>query len=91
MPQHAGTPPLTVSRDSRSPQARAYAWASRLMTISLSMVIPGLLGYAIDRRLRWKGVFTIVGFMIGMSYGMWQLLKIARRPEGGARGSTRKD
>ena len=64
------------SRDTRSAQARAYAWASRIMTVSLEMVVPGLLGFWADNYFGTRAVFTIVGFVGGMCLGMWHLLRM---------------
>ena len=52
------------------------------MTISLEMVVPGLAGYWLDRRLAIKGLFTVIGFGLGLVVGMWHLMRIARRSEG---------
>jgi prepilin signal peptidase PulO-like enzyme (type II secretory pathway) len=64
--------------DTRSPIAIAYAWAWRVITISLEMVIPGLMGIFIDRWLGWLPVvFTILGFGLGMTAGILHLMQIA--------------
>ena len=63
--------------DGRSPQAKAYQWAMRIMTVSLEMVVPGLLGYALlDRNLGTKGLFTLLGFGLGMTMGIFHLVKM---------------
>ena len=36
--------PVTTPSDDRSPAAKAYQWASRIMVVSLEMVLPGLAG-----------------------------------------------
>ncbi len=71
---------MTEPGDTRSAQARAYQWASRIISVSLEMVVPGLIGYWIDQQLGTVAVFTIVGFIGGMCLGMWHLLKIAKSP-----------
>jgi F0F1-type ATP synthase assembly protein I len=50
------------------------------MSVSLEMVVPGLIGYWFDQQLGTVAVFTIVGFIGGMCLGMWHLLKIAKSP-----------
>jgi F0F1-type ATP synthase assembly protein I len=50
------------------------------MSVSLEMVVPGLIGYWVDQRLGTVAVFTIIGFIGGMCLGMWHLLKIAKPP-----------
>ena len=72
--------PLKVSKttpDDRSPVAVAYQWAWRIITISLEMVIPGLVGLAVDQWLGSLVVFTLLGFTFGMTVGIWHLIRIA--------------
>ena len=64
------------STDERSPAVRAYAWASRLTTVSLEMVLPGLVGYWLDLRWKTQPLLTIIGFACGLALGMWHLLKM---------------
>jgi F0F1-type ATP synthase assembly protein I len=66
-------------RDTRSAQARAYSWASRIMTVSLEMVGPGMLGYWVDGYLGTTAIFTIAGFIGGMCLGMWHLLQLVSK------------
>lgn len=65
--------------DTRSPIAIAYAWAWRVITISIMMVVPGVGGMLLDL---WLGIppvaFTLVGFGLGMVLGILQLLQIAK-------------
>ena len=70
--------------DDRSPMAVAYAWAWRVTTISMEMVIPGLVGLAVDRWLGSVVAFTILGFAAGMTLGIWHLVKL------GSPGSTKR-
>jgi F0F1-type ATP synthase assembly protein I len=75
------------SPDTRSPLAIAYEWASRIMVVSLEMVVPGLAGYGLDYWLGTKAVFVILGFILGMVLGVWHLMHMV----GGQPGSsTRK-
>ncbi len=83
---------MTEPSDTRSAQALAYQWASRIISVSLEMVVPGLGGYWIDQRFGTVAVFTIIGFIGGMCLGMWHLLKIAKSPakrQDTDRGKTR--
>jgi len=59
------------------------------MTISLTMVLPGLLGYWVDTKLGTRAVFTIGGFLAGMAYGMWQLMLIAQAGKNSGHRNTR--
>ena len=84
---------MNSPRDTRSAQAQAYHWASRVISIALEMVIPGLLGYWLDSRVGTAGFFTVCGFVLGMFLGMWHLLKIAKSEadHGSAAGGTDAD
>jgi len=52
-------------------------WTSRVTAISLEMVLPGLFGFWLDRRLGTLPLLLVVGVVIGFVTGMWQLLKLA--------------
>ncbi len=56
----------------------AVAWTSRITTISVQMIAPGIVGYLVDRKLGTKALFTLIGFAIGMALGMWQLVRVAQ-------------
>ena len=62
--------------DERSSITKAYAWASRITTVSLEMVLPGLGGYWLDGRLGSLPAFTLVGFSLGLILGIWHLIKM---------------
>jgi len=64
----------------------AYQWAARITTLAIEMVVPGLAGVWIDGRLGTKVLFTLAGFAAGITFAIWQLIKIAgqttdERPE----------
>lgn len=69
--------------------AVGYQWASRIITVSLEMVVPGLIGLAVDRWLGTLGVFTTLGFAFGMTAGIWHLIKLAKLTEGGGETESR--
>lgn len=48
------------------------------MTIALGMVVPGLVGYWLDNRLGTRALLTILGFGLGLTFGIWELLRMAR-------------
>ena len=50
------------------------------MTVSLEMVVPGILGHLVDRWLGSKVVFTLIGFSVGLTTGMFHLLRMTRQP-----------
>jgi len=58
-------------------------------TISLEMVLPGLIGYWIDLRLGTKLLFLVPGVILGFAIGMWQLIKLAGSTNGA--GSSPRD
>ncbi len=68
--------------DGRSPMAIAFEWSATIMTISLEMVVPGLLGYWIDQKLGTKAVFLLMGFAIGGTLAGAQLMRIAKTKSG---------
>ena len=65
--------------DRRPPLAQAAAWASRVMTVALEMVLPGVAGIWIDRKLGWIAICTVVGFGLGFSVALWHLLRLTRQ------------
>ncbi len=70
---------LDAESDHRSATAKAAEWASRIMTISLEMVLPGLAGYWLDGVLGTKVVFMLIGFAAGALIAFKQLLAIANQ------------
>ena len=64
--------------DDRMPMARAYQRATRGITVALGMVIPGLLGYGLDRLLEIVPVLTVGGFALGMILGIRELMRMGQ-------------
>ena len=62
------TPP-----EKRSPFAEAAIWTSRITTVVLEMILPGLAGHWLDRRFG-TGFLVLLGFAFGLTAGMWHLL-----------------
>jgi F0F1-type ATP synthase assembly protein I len=62
--------------------AIAFEWSATVMTISAEMVVPGLLGYWLDRRLGTRALFLLVGFAIGGALAGLQLMRIANKRSG---------
>ena len=67
---------MTIPSDDRSPVAKAYQWASRIMLASLEMVLPCLAGYWIDTKLGTVAVFMVIGLVGGCWLGMWHLMRM---------------
>ena len=72
---------VSPAPDSHSIVAKAYGWAARIMTVALEMVVPGVLGIWIDRQLGTVALFTVIGFGLGLSLGMWHLLRMTARKD----------
>lgn len=62
--------------------ALAMEWTSRVTAISLEMVLPGLLGYWVDRKLGSLWVFFVLGGLLGLAGGMWHLIRLAQESTG---------
>jgi len=61
--------------------AVALEWVSRITTVALEMVLPGVLGIWIDGKTGIPLVFTLLGFGLGGSLAMWHLLSMTRLPD----------
>lgn len=71
-------PAVTEQRDDRSPFAVAMEWTSRTTTISLELLVPTCFGYWLDQRLGTKGLFVILGTILGFVtalVSLWHLQK----------------
>ena len=65
-----------------SPIAVAYQWVSRITSVSLEMVLPGLAGVWLDQKLGTKILFTLLGFGVGMTGGIWHLIRMTKPSKG---------
>jgi F0F1-type ATP synthase assembly protein I len=70
---------VTTPSDNRSPIAKAYQWATRIMVVSMEMVLPGLAGYWIDRQLGSIPLFMLLGFVAGGTAAVVHLVHLTRR------------
>ena len=52
------------------------------MVVSLEMVLPGMAGYWLDQRLGTVVLFMLVGFGLGCTAAVAQLIQIARANRG---------
>lgn len=80
---------MTNPPDDRSPLAQALAWSSRITAVSLEMVLPGALGYWIDRKLGTGLVFLVVGVAAGMAGGLTHLIRMTS--DAGPQSDGRED
>ena len=72
------------SSDPFSPMGIAMEWAARIMAVALEMVLPGLAGMWLDRKLGTR-FLVLVGFAFGLTAGMWHLIRATREMKGGRR------
>jgi ATP synthase protein I len=57
--------------------ALAIEWVSRITTVALEMVLPGILGQWLDAR--WgTGFLGLAGFALGVSVGLLHLLQMTK-------------
>jgi len=64
--------------DGRASIALAGGWATRIMTVSLEMVLPGLAGYWLDQKLGTKALFMLIGFVLGCTAAVMHLIALTR-------------
>ncbi len=60
--------------------ALALEWVARIMAVALIMVVPGLAGQWLDRKLG-TGFLVLLGFGIGLPGGMGCLLLMTRQSQ----------
>jgi len=59
--------------------AVALVWVSRITTVGLEMVLPGLAGHWLDQRFGTQ-FLAIAGFAFGLTAGIWHLIIMTRPP-----------
>lgn len=69
--------------------AKAYQWAARGMSAATGMVVPAVIGYYVDKCWGTRILFTILGSALGVAFGIWQLLEMARASDKSA-GTARE-
>ena len=63
-----------------------------MTTVSLEMVVPGVIGYWIDGQLGTKMVFLVLGVILGMTTGIIHLVRMTASPKpGGPAGPKSSD
>jgi F0F1-type ATP synthase assembly protein I len=60
--------------DQRSPIALASEWVARITLVGMEMVLLGLGGSWLDKKLRTEPLFTLTGFAVGIGVGIFHLL-----------------
>lgn len=79
-------PSEPTTRDSkdgrdRSLSAIAYGKASQVASISTGLIVPGLIGYWLDARWGITPLLTLVGFAVGFSWMIFQLIQLGAGPK----------
>lgn len=71
---------LVNTVDDRSPMAKSFSKASEVTSISIMMIVPGLVGYWIDQKVGSVLVFTLLGLALGMGVAVRQLMHLVSNP-----------
>lgn len=71
---------LVNTVDDRSPIAKSFSKASEVTSISIMMIVPGLVGYWIDQKVGSVLVFTLLGLALGMGVAVRQLMLLVSNP-----------
>jgi F0F1-type ATP synthase assembly protein I len=58
--------------------AKAVAWSSEAISIAAEMVVPGLIGLWIDRKLGTVMLFLVLGVALGMTLGLIHLVRLTK-------------
>ncbi len=62
--------------DHRSATAKAVDIASRLITVSLCLVLPIVGGFYLDQQFGTVALFVVLGLLFGMAASGWQMMKM---------------
>ncbi len=60
--------------------AKSFSKASEVTSISIMMIVPGLVGYWIDQNIGSVLVFTLLGLVLGMGVAVRQLMLLVSGP-----------
>jgi F0F1-type ATP synthase assembly protein I len=60
--------------------AKSFSKASEVTSISIMMIVPGLIGYWIDQKVGSVLVFTLLGLVLGMGVAVRQLMLLVSVP-----------
>ncbi len=71
--------PVDPPREKPSPMTEAMEWVSRILAVAAMMVLPGIAGQWLDKRLG-TGFLGLVGFAIGVISGIAYLLAATKSP-----------
>ena len=65
---------MSAKPNEPSPIGLAAEWVARLTVVGVEMVVFGLGGLWLDKRLRVEPLFTLLGFALGIGVGIFHLL-----------------
>lgn len=60
--------------------AEAMNWVSKITTVALEMVLPGLAGLWLDNQLETR-FLAFLGFVLGVPLGIWHLIAMTRHKQ----------
>lgn len=65
-------------RESRSPIALGFEWASRISLAGATFFVPILAGFGLDRWAKSAPIGVLIGLAVGLAVGLMQLVRLAR-------------
>ena len=79
--------------DDRSALSVAWAWATRIIAVATTLVVPALIGYWIGQKFGevWTIVLLLVGFAIGATGAVFQLMLITKESQSFHSGDSPDD
>jgi F0F1-type ATP synthase assembly protein I len=79
--------------DDRSAISLAYAWATRIIAVAITLIVPALLGAWIGQKFgtAWTIVLLLVGFMLGVAGAVFQLMQITKDSKSFQSNGSRDD
>ena len=60
--------------------AEGMNWVSKITTVALEMVLPGLAGLWLDNQFGTR-FLTLIGFALGVPLGMWHLIALTKKKQ----------
>jgi len=75
-------PPFDNGNSDAHFRATLFQWSVRMSGIALEMVVFAVIGIGLDRLCGTVALFTILGTILGMVLGFWQLLQFAKNSDG---------
>jgi hypothetical protein len=80
---------MVSSDDRQTSMASAMQWVARIMGAAIVMVLPGLAGQWIDKKLGTNWI-VLVGFAAGISLSLYYLIAITQPKNGASKRSIDK-